>query len=92
MSDEYRIPADQAWPHSGPEFNAWEDDVFALVRRMEAVKDQPWWTSDSQLKYISLWIDARDGGFILKDRDGNRVSPDRVMAALANWSKFVEAS
>jgi hypothetical protein len=87
---EYHIPANQKWPHSGPQFNAWEDDVFALVAEMQKLKDEPWWGMDSQLKYLSVWIDTRDGGFILKDRDHNRISPDRVVKAMDAWRRFVD--
>lgn len=85
---EYRIPAEQEWPHSGPEFNAWEDDVFALVAQMQKLQNHPWWCMDMPLKYLSIWIDTRDGGFILKDRDGNRISPDRVIRAMNTWREF----
>lgn len=88
VSAEYRIPRDQVWPHSGPDFNSWEDDVFSLVAEMAKLKDEPWWCQDVPLKYLSIRIDTRDGGFILKDRDGNRISPDRVVKAMNAWREF----
>lgn len=47
------------------------------------------WLCDSRLKYLSLRIDTRDGGFIVSDRDGNQIEPERVMrAAVKSKEKF----
>lgn len=81
--------AGQTWPSSGPDFNRWEDDVFRLIELMKSVNGEPWWTADMPLKYLVIRIDTRDGGFIISDRDGNRISPDRVVAAIARWSKMM---
>lgn len=39
------------------------------------------WTlvRNSSCKYIDIRIDMRDGGFILKDREGNRISLEQLM-------------
>lgn len=73
-------PEPQDWPASGPAFNRWNDDVAAFVK---LVQDNPgFWLSDFQLKYLDIRIDTRDGGFVLKDRDGEKISPDRVVSAI----------
>jgi len=74
--------------------NIWEtnfDEVIAFIKSA-AIEDPyeedgmtlkpgaiDWsWIKNSLCKYIKLSIDMRDGGFILMDRDGNRISLDQL--------------
>lgn len=63
--------------------NFWEEGKFAEVTQwiLENTKEQltGWqWIKNSRCKYIELRIDMRDGGFIIKDRDGKRISFDQL--------------
>jgi len=74
------VPADP-WPTSGPNFNAWNEDAAAFTR---IIQDAPtFWGRDFDLKYLSLRIDTRSGHFVLSDRNGKVISPDRVLAAIS---------
>lgn len=75
------------WPTSGPDFNSWNLDLPRFTKLLDDVKDHPWWCADSQLKYLEIRIDTRDNGFLLFDRDRNRVSPDRVVEAIKRWNE-----
>lgn len=62
--------------------NIWEEN-FANVTQwiLENTRDrfEGWqWINNSRCKYISLRIDMRDGGFIIVDRDGTRISFDQL--------------
>lgn len=55
--------------------NTWDhiDDVLPIL---EAARRGDWnWFNNWRHKYIEIRIDMRDGGCILKDRDGNRIEP-----------------
>ena len=55
--------------------NIWDNinEVFPAIR--ETLEDIEWiWPFNSKCKYITVRIDMRDGGCILKDRNGNRIS------------------
>jgi len=62
--------------------NIWEnnfDKTISFIK--EATKDEfdGWsWIKNGRCKYISLRIDMRDGGFIILDRDGNRISLEEL--------------
>lgn len=64
------------------ENNIWErpSNLQKLIDFVkEATKERfgGWqWTRNSKCKYIDIRIDMRDGGFILLDRDRNRISFD----------------
>ena len=67
------------WPKWGPEFNRWNIDAAGFLA---LVLEAPlMWAYDPPLKYLELRVDMRSGHFILKDRDGNTVEPDRVIQA-----------
>jgi hypothetical protein len=79
----------KAWPKSGPDFNRWNFDAASFVA---AVQEQPaLWHNDAELKYLTLTIDVRDGGFKLKDRYGNQIEPDRVVEAIENAKPIASA-
>lgn len=40
------------------------------------------WLQDSQLKYLDIDVDTRSATFGLRDRDGNRVTAERVVEAI----------
>jgi hypothetical protein len=47
--------------------------VFALM------KAGAWsWACNSECKYVELRIDMRDGGCIIKNKEGKRISPERL--------------
>ena len=73
------VGTDTEWPKSGPDFNRWNLDAAAFAK---LIQDHPHlWHMDGPLKYLTLRIDTRDGGFTLTDRDGKPIEPERVVAA-----------
>lgn len=60
--------------------NIWDhvDDVLAILTLARTGK---WmWYANPKCKYIGLRIDMRDGGCILTDRDGKRISLQELAA------------
>jgi hypothetical protein len=63
------------------ETNTWEenlDEVFDFILDILKIRTKEggrwiWW-KNSRCKYINLKIDMRDGGFLLLDRNGERIS------------------
>ena len=50
------------------------DETIALIKKLSA-EDSEWtWIRNSKCKYVDIRIDMRDGAFVLRDRDGNRIS------------------
>jgi hypothetical protein len=77
--------APTAWSKSGPDFNRWNLDAASFVA---AVQAQPaLWHNDAELKYLTLTIDVRNGGFKLKDRNGNPIEPEQVTKAIASANR-----
>ena len=68
------------WPTRGPDFNAWHAEFGRLADLIQRNPDM--WLRDSQLKYLRFNVDTRSGHFIVQDRDGNRISPDQIVAAV----------
>lgn len=55
-----------------------------VIDLLKAQTDGRWhWGLDMPLKYLEVRIDVRDGNCIIRDRDGNRVSIQRIRAAAA---------
>lgn len=55
--------------------NVWDhiDDALAVI---ELARAGEWhWCENFGCKYIELRIDMRDGGCLIKDKDGNRIDP-----------------
>ena len=77
--------AERTWPRHRPAFNAWNDDLTAFAKLIDDAAGEYWWCYDTALKYLQIRVDTRDGGFVLLDRDGNRVEPERVIAAIERW-------
>lgn len=73
------------WPAHGPSFNEWRDDLVRLATILADASDESWWCADTALKYLEIRVDTRDGGFVLYDRDRNKISPERVEQAIAKW-------
>jgi len=64
--------------------NVWDhiDDALAVIELARAGR---WvWMENPQCKYIELRIDMRDGGCIIKDREGNRIDPATLGKQLTN--------
>jgi len=58
------------------EMNLW-DHVDSFFTVYEKMKKKEWlWFLNTECKYINLRIDMRDGGCIIKDREGKRISPE----------------
>lgn len=58
--------------------NVWEDGktldgVFKFIKEATTGKHDWWWIKNSKCKYVSLRIDMRDGGFIILDRNNERI-------------------
>lgn len=55
--------------------NTWDhiDDFISVLNEMKAGK---WaWYENTKCKYVDLRVDMRNGGCIIKDRNGNRIDP-----------------
>jgi hypothetical protein len=85
MDDNNPSPTDQERFNK----NVWDDnldEVIALIKRLtdnDRFNDKgEWkpnanrwaWIHNNRCKYISLRIDMRNGGFVILDRDGERIS------------------
>lgn len=60
------------------ETNSWDsiDDFIRVLREMKSGK---WnWYKNSKCKYVDLRVDMRDGACIIRDRNGNRISPKEL--------------
>lgn len=64
--------------------------VIDVLRLLFTPNPEGYWKSISgwswsknpgwRAKYVNIMIDMRDGGFILQDRDGNRISLEQIQA------------
>jgi len=51
-------------------------DVLPVLKDASAGR---WsWTENTACKYVELRIDMRDGGCIIRDRNGNRITPEQL--------------
>lgn len=85
MNDFDEMVANNVW-HPGEELAS----VILALRKLNTPDPQnPWksvsgWTWSKnpawRAKYVSIQIDMRDGGFILKDRDGKRISLEQIQS------------
>lgn len=79
-----RTPVPDTWPTDPPILGTvpsdWSRDAAGFVALLS--QHRAMWLEDSNLKYLSLHIDTRDGGFVLRDRDGSRVSVAHVLEAI----------
>lgn len=58
--------------------NTW-DHIKDVLPVIEDMRRKKWsWAMNSRCKYIELRIDTRDGGCIIMDRDGERISLDQL--------------
>lgn len=58
--------------------NSW-DMIDSVGKVIKMVRAKEWsWVSSADCKYITVRIDMRDGGCIIKDRSGKRIGPDRL--------------
>ncbi len=80
-----------AWKSRGPAFNSWWLNYRQLTEALLSVEGQPWWISDTELKYLNIRLDTRDLGFIITDRDGVQIDPQRVLDAIASFNKSFRA-
>jgi hypothetical protein len=58
--------------------NSWDklEDFLEVYAKMSSGE---WsWACNTQCKYVDLRVDMRDGGCIIKTRDGVRIGPDRL--------------
>ncbi len=59
--------------------NTWETDIMPVIEFIKVIRgrEKPWegwqWSMNPKCKYFSITFDTRDGAFILKDRDNNRI-------------------
>jgi len=62
--------------------NVWNTNlqgVFDFIQTATGDNPDGWqWFKNSECKYIELRIDMRDGGFILKNGEGERISLERL--------------
>ena len=68
------------------EANVWHDkaellEFVTVINELSGNTRQldKWnWLSNPACKYVSIRVDMRDGGFVLLDRDGNRITLDQL--------------
>lgn len=66
------------------ESNIWHDrseldEVIGKLKSFFDPTNKAWsWVFNTQCKYIDIRIDMRNGGFILKDRDGSRICIEQI--------------
>lgn len=57
------------------ETNTW-DNIDDFIKVLELMRDNKWnWAQNSRCKYVNLRVDMRDGGCIIKDKNGVRIAP-----------------
>jgi hypothetical protein len=88
MSERPEFIEEKPWPKHGNKVNEWYSDIQRFIRYLCLFDKEPWWSMDSELKYLDIRIDTRDNGFLLFDRDRNKVEPERVIKALNKWNGF----
>lgn len=60
------------------ETNSWDiiDDFIQVLQEMKSGK---WnWYKNSRCKYVNLQVSMRDCACIIRDRNGNRISPKEL--------------
>src|SRR5690349_3707501 len=51
------------------------DNISDVIAVLERAKNFDWsWALNNRCKYLDLRVDMRDGGCIIKDRDGKRIT------------------
>jgi hypothetical protein len=63
------------------EANRWHEDLEQAITTIRGLLNAwpKWsWVKNTSCKYIQIKIDMRDGGYVLLDRDGNRISFDQL--------------
>ena len=86
---EFKHPLDVVCPdclNKNPNFSTTEkramnlwDHVDAFIEVYNKMKAGNWkWIKNQRCKYVDLRIDMRDGGCIIKDSDGKRISPEML--------------
>ena len=62
--------------------NQWDsiDDFITVLNKMRA--DEWQWYENTNCKYVELRVDMRDGGCIIKDRHGRRITPAELAKQL----------
>lgn len=60
-------------------FNVWDRFMEDVLPVLEAASKRKWtWYRNDRCKYIEVRIDMRDGSCIIKDRHGNRITPEEL--------------
>ncbi len=65
------------------EANIWDKlqdfgDVFGRTKLPYGDKNRWTWSMNPDCKYVELRIDMRDGGCIIRNRNGLRITPERL--------------
>ena len=58
--------------------NLWDhlDDFLAVYNKM---REDKWvWFKNMDCKYVDIRIDMRDGGCIIRNKEGKRISPEQL--------------
>lgn len=64
--------------------NIWEDNLDEVMETIKSLigntgDRHKWaWIRNTRCKYVNVRIDMRNGGFVLEDRDGARISLDQL--------------
>lgn len=75
------------WVSRGPAFNSWWTEFRKLTEAMLSVEGHYWWIYDTDLKYLNIRLDTRDLGFVLTDREGVQIDPQRVLDAIEKYKE-----
>ncbi len=70
--------------------NRW-DSISDFKSVLDLMFDNKWeWTKNFRCKYVGLRVDMRDGGCLLFDRNGVRISPQQLAYQFAPPKKGVD--
>ena len=60
------------------EANIW-DNIEDFLKVLKMMREKKWsWINNSPCKYVNLRVDMRDGGCIIMNREGERISPQEL--------------
>lgn len=70
------------------ETNTW-DHVGSVLPVLDAASKGEWsWLNNFKCKYLEIRIDMRDGGCIIRDRNGNRINPEDLAHQLGGEDRI----
>jgi hypothetical protein len=83
LDDWAKARANAKTPEEKSRYNVWDDfkkDVLPVLK-LALTGKWTWW-KNQKCKYITVRIDMRDGGCIIKDNEGNRINPEDLASQI----------